>query len=127
MNELVGTLVKQLGVQEGQAAGGAGLLLKLAKDKLGAADWQKVAGAVGGADQMVQAAPRPGGAAGLLGGLASAMGASKLGDLASLAGGFESLGLNKDMIAKFTPVVLSFIQSKAGGDILAMVTKALKG
>ena len=127
MNELVGMLVKQLGVQEGQAAGGTGLLLKLAKDKLGGADWQKVAGAVGGADQLVQSAPQPGGAAGLLGGLASAMGAGKLGDLASLAGGFEKLGLNKDMIAKFIPVVLNFLQNKGGADLVAMVGKALKG
>lgn len=127
MNELVGMLVKQLGVQEGQASGGAGLLLKLAKDKLGGADWQKVAGAVGDADQLVQSAPQPGGAAGLLGGLASAMGAGKLGDLATLAGGFEKLGLNKDMIAKFVPVVLNFLQNKGGADIVAMVGKVLKG
>ena len=127
MNELVGMLVKQLGVQEGQAAGGTGLLLKLAKDKLGGADWQKVAAAVGGADQLVQSAPQPGGAAGLLGGLASAMGAGKLGDLATLAGGFEKLGLDKDMIAKFIPVVLNFLQNKGGADLVPMVGKALEG
>ncbi|MBN1270552.1 MAG: DUF2780 domain-containing protein [Kiritimatiellae bacterium] len=33
MNELIGQLVKQLGVQEAQAKGGAGLLFKLAQSK----------------------------------------------------------------------------------------------
>ena len=32
MEELIGQLVSKLGVQEGQAKGGAGLLFKLAKD-----------------------------------------------------------------------------------------------
>lgn len=127
MNELVDLLMKQLKVQETQAAGGAGLLLKLVKDQLGDADWQKVAGAVGGAEPLVQSAPKVGGAASLLGGLASKVGAGKLGDLTTLAGGFSQLGLNKDMAAKFVPIVLGFIRSKAGQDVLALVTKVLKG
>ena len=127
MNELVDLLMKQLKVQETQAAGGAGLLLKLVKDQIGGGDWQKVAGAIGGAEQLVQSAPKVGGAASLLGGLASKMGAGKLGDLATLAGGFDQLGLNKDMVSKFVPIVLSFIRSKAGQDVLALVTKVLKG
>ena len=127
MNELVDLLMKQLKVQETQATGGAGLLLKLAKDKLGGGDWQKVAGAIGGAEQLIQSAPKVGGTASLLGGLASKVGVGKLGDLATLATGFGQLGLNKDMVAKFVPIVLSFVQSKAGQDVLALVTKALKG
>ena len=34
MNELIGELVSKLGIQEGQAQGGAGLLFKLAQQKL---------------------------------------------------------------------------------------------
>jgi hypothetical protein len=59
MNELIGTLVKQLGVQEAQAQGGAALLLKLAQDRLGG-DFSKVADAVPDAADLVKQAPKAG-------------------------------------------------------------------
>jgi hypothetical protein len=125
MNELIGTLVKQLGVQEKQAQGGAGLLLKLAQDKLGG-DFSKVAAAVPGAADLVQQAPESGGAASLLGGLASAIGGGKAADLASLAGGFSQLKLDPSMVAKFVPVILEFVKSKGGQEALGLLTKVLK-
>ena len=44
--ELIDQLTKSLGVSENQAQGGAGLLFKLAKDKLGAGDFSKISAAV---------------------------------------------------------------------------------
>jgi hypothetical protein len=126
MNELVQQLVSQLGVQEGQAKGGAGLLLKLAQEKLGAADFGKVAEKLPGAADLVKSAPEAGGAAKLLGGLASSLGAGKLGDLAAAASGFAKLGLDKEMIARFIPVLLSFAQSKGGPAIMQLLQGALK-
>lgn len=129
MEELIGLLVKQLNVNEGQAKGGAGLLFRFAKEKLAAGDFSKVASAIGGVDEIIKAAPRAGGASKLLGGLAAAVGGEKLGNLgqlASLAGGFKSLNLNGDAISRFIPVVLGFVQSKGGDavkDILARVLK----
>ena len=46
MDELIGQLVQKLGIQEDQAKGGAGLLLKLAQSKLGS-DFSQIADAVG--------------------------------------------------------------------------------
>jgi hypothetical protein len=46
--DLISTLTQNLGVSESQATGGAGLLFKLAKDKLPAGDFAKVASAVPG-------------------------------------------------------------------------------
>ena len=128
MTELIGQIVQQLGVQEGQAKGGAGLLLKLAKDKLGG-DFAKVAQAIPGASDLIGAAPAPGAASSLLGGLSSALGGGKLGgltDLASLAGGFSQLKLDAGMIGKFVPVILDFLKSKGAQDALALLTSALQ-
>ena len=128
MNELISQLVSQLGVQEGQAKGGAGLLLKLAQSKLGG-DFGKVAQAIPGAQDLIGAAPAEGGAAKLLGGLAGALGGGKAGglaDLASLAGGFSQLKLDASMISKFVPVILSFVQSKGGQEALKVLAGVLK-
>ncbi len=125
MNELINQLVSQLGVQEGQAKGGAGLLLRLAQDKLGG-DFGKIAAALPGVQEMIGAAPASGGAAKLLGGLAGALGGGKAGDLASLAAGFSQLKLDPAMIGKFVPIILSFVQSKGGADIAKLLSGVLQ-
>lgn len=124
MNELIGQLVSQLGVQDAQAKGGAGLLLKLAQSKLGG-DFSKVMQAIPDAKELISAAPAAGGASKLLGGLASALGGGKAGDLAALAGGFSQLKLDPGMIGKFVPIILSFVQSKGGQDVLKLLAGAL--
>lgn len=125
MNELVGQLVSQLGVQESQAKGGAGLLLKLAQGKLGG-DFSKVAQVIPDAHELINAAPDTGGASKLLGGLAGALGGGKAGDLAALASGFGQLKLSPDMIGKFAPIILNFIQNKGGAELVQQLANAIK-
>jgi hypothetical protein len=128
MNELIAELVKQLGVQEGQAKGGAGLLFKLAQDKLGG-DFSKVSQAMPGVQDLIKSAPAAGGIGKLLGGLAGALGGGKAGglaDLASLAGGFSQLKLDSGMIAKFVPIVMNFAKSKGGADLVGLLAKVLQ-
>ena len=128
MNELITQLVSQLGVQEGQAKGGAGLLLKLAQSKLGG-DFSKVSAAVPGLQDLIKSAPEAGGAGKLLGSLAGALGGGKAGglaDLASLAGGFSQLKLDPQMISKFAPIILSFVQSKGGQDVVKLLAGVLQ-
>jgi len=126
--ELVKLLTENLGIDEGQAQGGAGLLFKMAKEKLGDGDFSQVAQHVPGVDDLIGSAPESGGFAGAIGGLASKLGggASSLGDLASLAGGFSKLGLDKGMIGKFIPVVLSFVQEKGGSSVKGLLESVLK-
>lgn len=128
MNELITQLVSQLGVQEGQAKGGAGLLLKLAQSKLGG-DFSKVSAAVPGLQDLIKSAPEAGGASKLLGSLAGALGGGKAGglaDLASLAGGFSQLKLDPQMISKFVPIIMSFVQSKGGQEAVKLLAGVLK-
>jgi hypothetical protein len=65
---------------------------------------------------------------GTLGKMASGLGgtAGQLGTLASLAGGFSKLGMDSGMIGKFIPIILSFVQSKGGEGVKALLEKALK-
>ena len=118
--ELIDQLTGNLGVNETQAKGGAGLLFKLAKDKLSGGDFSKVSAAVPGIDGLIGAAPSGGG---VLGGLGEVFGGGGLG---SLAGGFSNLGLDAGMIGKFIPIVLSFVQSKGGDQIKDILEKVLK-
>ena len=126
--ELVQELVKNLGVSEGAAKGGAGLIFKLAQDKLPAGDFSKVTGAVPGVSDLIKEAPESGGMLGGLGKMASGLGGDmgKLGNLASLAGGFSKLGMDSGMIAKFLPIILSFVGSKGGTGIQSILEKVLK-
>jgi hypothetical protein len=137
--ELIQQLVSSLGVNEDQAKGGAGLLFNLAKDKLGAGDFQQLTDKIPGVSDLLGAAPAPSGAAsagggmmGALGGVASSLGAGGLGDklgglgnLANLASGFSQLGLSSDMIGKFVPVVLSFVQNQGGDSMKGLLEKVM--
>ncbi len=136
--ELIQQLVSQLGVDESQAKGGAGMLFQLAKDKLDDGEFSQIASAVPGLEDMLQAAPSlaggggGGGGGGLLskvmsmfgGGGGSALGS--LGGLASLVGGFSQLGLGGDMIGKFVPVVMSFVQEQGGDQAKGLLESVFK-
>ena len=64
---------------------------KLAKEKLGGDEFNQVANAVLGLENLMSSAPKFGGIADAIGGLASSLGggAGQLGNLAALAGGFK--------------------------------------
>jgi len=126
--ELLSQLTQNLGIDEDQAKGGAGLLFKLAKDKLGSGDFSTLADAVPGINDLLQSAPKSGGLGSAIGNIASALGGDtgKLGDLASLAGGFSKLNLDAGMIAKFIPIILAFVQSKGGDSVKDLLGSVLK-
>ena len=125
--ELIQTLIEQLGVNEAQAKGGTGLLFQLAKSKLDANEFQQISAGTPGIDEFVNDAPESHGLMGSLGDMASTLGGKMggLGDLAGLASGFSKLGLDKGMIGKFIPVVLSFVQSQGGDTAKGLLEKVL--
>ncbi len=127
ISSLISTLVSQLGIQESQAKGGAGLLFSQIKDSLGG-DFSQVASALPGVNDLISAAPQAGGIAKLAGGLMGAIGGEKaagLGNLASLASGFSQLKLDQGMITKFVPIVLNFAQNQGGQQIADMIRKVV--
>jgi hypothetical protein len=120
--ELVGALSKELGATPEQAAGAAGALFGVAKSRLSAADFSKVAGAVPGMDALLKAAPAVGG--GASGALSQAAGAA--GGLGAAASAFSKLGLKPDMVAKAVPVLTSFVTKSGGADVGSLLAGALK-
>jgi len=118
-----------LGVTEEQAKGGAGMIFNLAKEKLGGDEFTTVQNAVPNiTDMMSSASVRTKSESGLLGAVTSAIGGGggTLGNLASLAGGFSDLKMDGDMIGKFLPIVIKFVQSKGGDTAKNLLEKVLK-
>ena len=66
-----------------------------------------------------------GGLGGMLGGLASAVGGNA-GLIATIVQGFGKLGLTTDHARKFVPVMLEFLESKVGPDVVSKLEKTLR-
>ena len=127
-SELVGQLSQQLSVTPAQAAGGAGTLFGLAKSRLSAADFGKIAAVVPGMNGLLKAAPSsnsPAGGASELSGLSGSL-PGGAGGLASAAQSFQKLGLSPDMVGKFVPILTQFVQSKGGAGVASLLSGALK-
>jgi len=126
--ELLQMLTSQLSISEDQAKGGAGLLFKLAKDKLSSGEFSQVANTVPGITDLISSAPDSGGLSSAIGGLASSLGGGtgQIANLASLASGFGKLNLDTGMVSKFIPIVLSFVQLKGDDTVKGLLEKVLK-
>ena len=122
---LADLLSSQLGVTKNQAEGGAGSIFQLAKQNLSVEDFASIAKAVPGIDQMMGAAPKMEGSSSSLGKMSSMMGSNKLGGMAALTSSFEKLGLSTDMVNKFTPIILDYVQNKGGEHAMNLLKSAL--
>jgi hypothetical protein len=49
-----------------------------------------------------------------------------LGGVASTAASFDKLGLSPDMMGKFAPILLKFVQAKGGSNIASLLSGVLK-
>jgi uncharacterized protein VcgC/VcgE DUF2780 len=117
--QLVGDLAKQLNATPKQAEGAAGALFGLAKSRLKADDWTKVAGAVPGMDGLLAAAPAMDAASALPGGKSAA-------GLGAVAGAFTKLGLSPSLASKAVPVLTQFVSKSGGADVGKLLAGALK-
>jgi hypothetical protein len=128
MKELIDLLTQNLKVDKNQAEGGAAVLFKAAKDKLGGGEFDKLLGGVPGLGDLLKKAPASGGGGlgGLLGGLAGAVGGNA-GLIATILQGFGKLGLGADDAKRFVPVILDFLRTKVGPDVVSKLEKTLKG
>ncbi len=137
--ELVQHLASSLGIHEDQAKGGAGLIMQMAKAKLEDHEFAQVAQAIPGISELLETAPpekKGGGLLGALGGMAAGLGGgagsgagnavSNVTNMIGLAAGFSKLGMDPSMISRFMPTILSFAQTKAGGQVVGILSKALQ-
>jgi hypothetical protein len=123
MQELIAKLSQQLKIDEQQARGGAAVLFKAAKDKLGSVEFNTMLGSVNGLDELIRQAPQSGG--GLLGGLASLAGGNAA-LIATIVSGFSRLNLSTDHAQKFVPIVLDYLRGQVGPDAVGKLEKTLR-
>ncbi len=137
---LIDDLVQQLGVSTDQAEGGTGLMMKLAKEKLDSGDFSQIADLIPGLDGLVGKAPDlespeagegdQGSMLKMIGGITKQLGlgdiGEKLGDLAKVAKGFESLGLDTAMISKFATAILAYLKSEGCEQVAAILKNVFK-
>jgi hypothetical protein len=123
MKELITRLSQQLKVDEKQARGGAAILFKAAKDKLGNAEFTRLLGSVSGVDALIKEAPQSGG--GLLGGLASLAGGNTA-LIATIVSGFSKLKLSTDDAQKFVPIVLDYLRGQVGPETVSKLEQTLR-
>jgi len=123
MKDLIAVLSQQLKIDEKQAQGGAAILFKAAKDKLGGVEFSKMLSSVAGVEALVKKAPQSGG--GLLGGLASLAGGNTA-LIANIVSGFSKLNLSTDHAQKFVPIMLDFLRTKVGPDVVSRLEKTLR-
>ncbi len=127
MQELIDMLTKNLGIDGKQAEGGAAVLFNAAKVKLGSGEFGNLLGNVPGLSDLMHKAPAAGGGlGGMLGGLAGAMGGN-VGLIANIVSGFGKLGLKADDAKKFVPVILDFLRTKVGPDVVTKLEHTLRG
>ncbi len=121
---LVNQLTSQLGVTQPQALGGAGAIFGAAKQNLQPSEFGQISSAVPNMGSYLEAAPKAQGVGGMLGGLGGTAG--KVGTMASLASSFSQLGLSADMVGKFTPIVLDYVQTQGGSSAMSLLQKGLQ-
>ena len=121
---LVQTLSKQLNVSEDQAAGGAGAIFQYAKGALSGDDYGKVVKAVPEAAELEKKAPATDAATSAAGSMLGKTGGSAAG-LAGLTSSFDKLGLSSDMVGKFTPIVVNYVEQKGGAEVGGLMRNVL--
>ena len=117
--DLVGALSKELNSTPDQAAGAAGVLFGVAKDRLKPEEFSQVEKSVPGMSSLLKAAPALGGG-GKSNPLAQAAG------LASAASAFSKLGLSPKLVSKAIPVLTSFVSKSGGADVGKLLASVLK-
>jgi hypothetical protein len=114
-----------MGSTPAQAEGAAGALFGVAKSRLSADDFSKVAAAVPGMDGLLKAAPpATSNPLSQVTGTSGSLGA--MGGLAAAASAFSKLGLSPDMVSKAVPVLTQFVTKSGGSSVGSLLAGALK-
>lgn len=118
---LVDNLMSETGVNKEQAMGGAGALFEMAEGKMDAGDFKDVAGAVPDMQGYLDAVPSLGGGSSML-----SSAATSLTGMPKVQAQFDKLGISKDKVALFTPIIVSYVEKKGGKLLGGKLLSALK-
>lgn len=123
---IVDDLTSKLSLKPEQALGAAGAVFALAKTKMTADDFTKLAGGFPEMESLLKAAPAAA-SSGSTSALsaAAAMAGSKSG-AAGLLSQFNALGISAESAAKIVPEILSFVKGKQGNEVMGLLSKAIQ-
>lgn len=126
--ELTNLLVKNIGITNQQAEGGAGAIFNTAKKNMGMEDFLKITTAMPEVETLMAAAPKLKTGSSVLGGISSMLSENtgSVGKMASLYASFAQLGLTQDMVSKFIPIISNYAKSKGGEAVSNLLQTALQ-
>ena len=119
--ELIEHLKENLSISRHQAAGGAGLLLELAQEKLPADEFLRVADSIPAISDIIAKAPRHRGRGISRWRATLSRWLGGLGELTPLVQPFSMLGLDKSMLRNCSCEMLDFFRVKGGESIHALL------
>ncbi len=124
--DFVEHMTSELGVSARQAAGGAGLLLAMAQQRLQQDEFMRLADTIPAISDVIGKAPRADASSrhALIERLSRWFGG--LGGLAGLATGFQTLGCDKTMIPKFVDSLVSFVRARSGDEVATLLQGVLR-
>jgi hypothetical protein len=111
---LVGPLASKFGLSNDQVMGGLGSMLTLAKEKLAAGDFDKIAAAIPGAKKYLDKAKSLGAVAG------------PLANMAGLTGALGKLGIKPETAAQFIPAARDMMGTVGGADVSKLLSSVFK-
>lgn len=103
-------LMQQLGVNQRQAEAGAGALFQLAKPRMSEEDFSALTNAVPEMPNLLAVAPPP----------------SPLGG-GGMAATFLEIGLKPEMVQKFIPAMVQYVEGSGGSTVATALESALMG
>jgi len=121
-NDLIKGIMDSAGVNEEQAKGGTGALFEMAKGKMDKADFDKVSDAVPNMSDLLSSVPNVGG------GKTSMLGsaAKQLVGMPKVLAVFDKLGISRDKVKLFTPVIVNYVEKKGGKALSSLLENAFK-
>ncbi len=122
-------LMQRTGVTQAQAAGGAGALFQIAKNKMQADAFAQLEQSVPGLQGMLGAVPaltQSGGLAGRLSALAGKSGGTA-GDLISVVSSFQQQGMSPAMVQQFIPVMIEYVKAQGNEALVNSLSAAFIG
>jgi hypothetical protein len=130
---LVDMLTQQLGVTQAQAEGGLGALLSTAQDNMSSSDFDQLGDVIPNMSGLLGAAPQlppeeevkeeKSSLMSMAGGLLGESGDQ----LQYLDGAFKSLGLDSKTIAQYSKLLLDYVESEGGQEMMKTLQAALLG
>ncbi|TWU42530.1 DUF2780 domain-containing protein [Novipirellula artificiosorum] len=126
MDDLIQKLSAQLGIDADTANAATGQAMAMLKNKVGGDLFEKISGAIPGAENAAAAATEKAnesdaGVMGALSGMASKVFGSSAGEAMELDATLKSAGLSADQMGGFANTVIEYLKDKLGDDVLNQI------